>query len=121
MAPVYTSHLVRLKQRLDAKHKSHQAMTKEEQSQSSKDARKKAHELQADMEKEWIRQDLAASTLAIKYGKKLIWMSSRLQQLSTLKHNQRAVNKWNALVHVQSLEINEGSDFLTLIYQSNSC
>lgn len=78
-------------------------------------AQMRANNIRRDIENEWTRQDRAVAILAAKYGKKLSWMQTRLQRLPRYMKSQRAINKWNALVHAQSMDINEGKISLSII------
>lgn len=106
MAIVYTPNLNKQKKRQRAK-RVRRPLSKEERSKISKEGKRKAKALQAEIEEEWERQDIAADALATKYGKNVSWMRSRLQRTSYLKNTRRAINKWNAVVHIKSLEIDE--------------
>lgn len=116
MSP-YTPHLERLKKRQQMKRKPGPTISKERRLETARERKKRDEALQVEIEQEWKRQDLVAMSLATKYRMKLPWMRSQLQRSPYLKYTQRAVNGWNALVHVKSLEINESMLFKSIIPQ----
>ncbi|KAH8108319.1 hypothetical protein DFH11DRAFT_1732041 [Phellopilus nigrolimitatus] len=66
----------------------------------------KQREMWADVNMEYARQDEVAAVLAKKYNLSLGKMKTRLRRLSKITEH-RAVNPYNAFLHVRALEINE--------------
>jgi hypothetical protein len=57
---------------------------------------------------EWKWQDETIQLLSRKHNKSPKWMDRQVQRLSSYGQGQRKISPWNAFLHVQSLEVNEG-------------
>jgi hypothetical protein len=72
-------------------------------------AQLKKRQIWNDIKAEWNRQDDVTTELATKHAKTYKWMQRKVLRLPEYGNGQRKVNAWNAYLHVQSLEINEGA------------
>jgi hypothetical protein len=67
-----------------------------------------------DIHEEWKRQDDVIVELAVKYKKSPKWMGQQVEQLMKYGQGQCKINPWDAFIHVQSLEFNEGESLRLL-------
>ncbi|HEV7736616.1 MAG TPA: hypothetical protein VGO47_04490 [Chlamydiales bacterium] len=82
-------------------------LTRAQRQERSLIAATRKKKLWEDIRAEWSRQEAISKELADKHGFKVDYVKKHLQRLPKFGQ-QRAVNAYNAFIHVKSLEINEG-------------